>query len=288
MSGLPSLRALRYFYHAARQQSFSQGARSLNVSHSAVSHQIRQLEAWLNKPLFLRAAGRVSLTSEGERLLACCIRSFQEIETTCEKIRSRHQAVLSIASSASFLAQWLIPRLGRFSCRYPYIGLTFQTHADVERLRNQQTDVLIISQPHFPAGDVVATRLLTDRIGPVCAAQIQYGLSLHGDFTRLPLLHAESKRQAWAEWAQKTGVRGDLGAGRHFDNLTLAIQAARSGLGIVMAPQHLVQQEIDAGILAAPLGFTEVDRATWMLVKASRQYQPEVVTFRAFLQQEMG
>lgn len=62
MSGLPSLRALRYFHQAALHQSFSLAAQSLSVTHSAVSHQIKQLEEWLGKPLFLRINGRVQLT----------------------------------------------------------------------------------------------------------------------------------------------------------------------------------------------------------------------------------
>ncbi|WP_459448036.1 LysR family transcriptional regulator, partial [Erwinia amylovora] len=99
MSNLPSLRALHYFHQAALRQSFSRAAQSLNVTHSAVSHQIKQLEEWLGKPLFLRTKGRVQLTADGERLQACCVQSFRSIEATCDKIRvcDLHSLTISCA-----------------------------------------------------------------------------------------------------------------------------------------------------------------------------------------------
>lgn len=286
MSGLPSLRALRYFHQAALHQSFSLAAQSLNVTHSAVSHQIKQLEEWLGKPLFLRANGRVKLTSDGERLKVCCMQTFREIEVTCEKIRARNLHSLTISCAPSFLAQWLIPRISRFTERHAEIALTFQTHVDIERVRNEYTDILIVSHEESLQEDIAATLITVDYIGPVCSPLFANRFNYETDFSTLPLLHADTKLHAWAEWAKKTGARGDFWAGRHFDNLTLAIQAARNGLGIIMTPQILVKKEIRDGSLIAPLGFAEVDRATWMMVKASRKEETEIDLFRRWLLEE--
>lgn len=286
MSGLPSLRALRYFHQAALHQSFSLAAQSLNVTHSAVSHQIKQLEEWLGKPLFLRANGRVHLTSDGERLKVCCMQTFREIEVTCEKIRARNLHSLTISCAPSFLAQWLIPRISRFTERHAEIALTFQTHVDIERVRNEYTDILIVSHEASLQEDIAATLITVDYIGPVCSPLFANHFNYETDFSTLPLLHADTKLHAWAEWAKKTGARGDFWAGRHFDNLTLAIQAARNGLGIIMTPQILVKKEIRDGSLIAPLGFAEVDRATWMMVKASRKEETEIDLFRRWLLEE--
>lgn len=286
MPGLPSLRALRYFHQAALHQSFSLAAQSLNVTHSAVSHQIKQLEEWLGKALFLRVNGKVQLTTDGERLKVCCIQTFREIETTCEKIRARDLNSLVVSCAPSFLAQWLIPRISRFTERHKEIALTFQTHVDIERVRNEQADVLIMSHEQPSHEDIAATLITVDYIGPVCAPQFANSFNYETDFSTLPLLHADTKLHAWAEWAKKTGARGDFWAGRHFDNLTLGIQAARNGLGIIMTPQMLVKKEIREGSLIAPLGFAEVDRATWMMVKTSRKDEQEIEVFRRWLLEE--
>ncbi|MGE9551806.1 LysR substrate-binding domain-containing protein [Erwinia amylovora] len=286
MPDLPSLRALHYFHQAALHQSFSQAAQSLNVTHSAVSHQIKLLEQWLGKSLFLRASGRVQLTSEGERLKVCCMQTFREIEMTCEKIRASNLNGLSISCAPSFLAQWLIPRINRFSERHKDIVLTFQTHVDIDRVRSEQTDVLILSHEQSVQEDIAATLVTVDYIGPVCSPDFSYNVTCASDFSTLPLLHADTKLHAWAEWAKKTGAKGDFWAGRHFDNLMLGIQAARNGLGIIMTPQILVKKEILEGTLIAPLGFAEVDRATWMMVKATRRNKPEIELFRRWLLEE--
>ncbi|MEJ4042924.1 LysR substrate-binding domain-containing protein [Erwinia sp. SLM-02] len=286
MSGLPSLRALRYFHQAALHQSFSLAAQSLHVTHSAVSHQIKLLEEWLDKPLFLRVGGRVQLTSDGERLKVCCIQTFGEIESTCEKIRARNLHSLTISCAPSFLAQWLIPRISRFTSRHAEIALTFQTHVDIERVRNEQCDLLIVSHEQPVGDDIAATLITVDYIGPVCSPEFANRFTYETDFATLPLLHADTKLHAWAEWAKKTGARGDFWAGRHFDNLTLAIQAARSGMGIIMTPQILVRKEIQEGSLIAPLGFAEVDRATWMMVKETRREEQEIALFRRWLLEE--
>lgn len=286
MSGLPSLRALRYFHQAALHQSFSLAAQSLSVTHSAVSHQIKQLEEWLGKPLFLRINGRVQLTPDGERLKVCCMQSFSEIEVTCEKIRASNLHSLSVSCAPSFLAQWLIPRISRFTERHSEIALTFQTHVDIERVRSEHTDVLIVSHEQSVQEDIAATLITVDYIGPVCAPKFSNRFTYETDFSTLPLLHADTKLHAWAEWAKKTGAKGDFWAGRHFDNLTLAIQAARNGMGIIMTPQILVKKEIREGSLIAPLGFAEVDRATWMMVKAARKEETEIELFRRWLLEE--
>lgn len=287
MSALPPLRALRYFHQAALQQSFSLAAQSLHVTHSAISHQIKLLETWLGKSLFLRAGGRVQLTSDGERLKICCEQAFGELEATCEKIRDRPQNGLTVSCAPSFLAQWLIPRIGRFSLRYPDIPLTFQTHVDRQRLASGQCDVLIASHQTV-SGEMTATLIAADDIGPVCSPAFAERFRPGMDFASLPLLHADSRAHAWSEWAEKTGAAGDFRAGNRFDNLTLAIQAARSGLGVTVAPQMLVKKELAEGSLIAPLGFSRMDRATWMIVKAGRNEEAEIALFRDWLLEEVA
>lgn len=286
MTALPSLRALHYFHQAALHCSFSVAAECLHVTHSAISHQIRQLESWMGKPLFIRTNGRVRLTSHGERLLVSCQKAFSELSTTCVSIRTGMRNHLSVACTPSFLSQWLIPRISSFYQRYPDIEVQFQPQGEIAQLRSEHTDVLILSYEQAPDDDIDASLISDDYVGPLCAPQYAARFHSEQDLASLPLLHADTRLQAWAEWAKISGVRGNFLLGKHFDNLTLAIQAARNGLGVIVAPRLLVRQELNDGTLIAPLGFVRADRATWMMTKRSRQHDAEITLFRDWLRDE--
>lgn len=285
MIGLPPLRALHYFHQAALHSSFSMAADHLHVTHSAVSHQIRQLESWMGKPLFVRSNGRVKLTSHGERLLLSCQQAFSELRSSCETIRTGPQPQISVSCTPSFLSQWLIPRIASFYQRHPEIELHFQPLAAVSQLRSEHVDVLILSHGEPPEGDIDATLVSEDQIGPLCAPAFARQLLSGNDLSTLPLLHADSRLHAWLEWAQKAGISGNFSRGKHFDSLSLGIQAARSGLGVLMAPRLLVRQELEDGTLMAPLGFISVERATWMMTKQTRRHDPQISLFRDWLRE---
>lgn len=284
MTGLPPLRALHYFYQAALNSSFSVAAERLHVTHSAISHQIRQLENWMGKPLFVRTSGRVKLTSHGERLLVSCQKAFSELHSTSESIRTGMRHHLKVSCAPSFLSQWLIPRIGSFYQRHPEIEVQFQSLLEVNQLRSEHVDVLILSYEQPPDGDIDATLISDDYIGPLCSPQFASQFVSERDLAHLPILHADTRLHAWAEWAESAGAKGYVWAGKHFDNLTLGIQAARNGLGVVMAPRLLVKKELAEGALIAPLGFVKVDRATWMMTKETRRHDAEISLFRDWLQ----
>ena len=285
MTGLPPLRALHYFHQAALHSSFSMAAEGLHVTHSAISHQIRQLESWMGKPLFVRSNGRVKLTSHGERLLLSCQQAFGELRSSCETIRTGLQPQIRLSCAPSFLSQWLIPRIASFYQRYPEIELHFQPQVALSQLHSEHVDVLILSQAEPPGNDIDATLVSEDETGPLCAPQFARQLQSGQDLAALPLLHADTRLHAWSEWAEKAGIIGRFRDGKHFDSLTLGIQAARSGLGVLMAPRLLVRQELEDGTLIAPLGFIRMERATWMMTKQSRRHDPQITLFRDWLRE---
>jgi len=283
MNGLPPLRALHYFHQAALHSSFSVAAEHLHVTHSAISHQIRQLESWMGKPLFVRSNGRVKLTSHGDHLLVSCQQAFSELRSSCENIRTGLLQQIRISCAPSFLSQWLIPRIASFYQCYPEIEVHFLPLAPISQLRSEHVDVLILSHGDPPEPDIDATLVSEDEIGPLCAPHLASQLRVGNDLARMTLLHADTRLHAWSEWAAKTGHSGRLNGGKHFETLTLGIQAARSGLGVLMAPRLLVRKELEDGTLLAPLGFVRVERATWMMTKQSRRQDTEISVFRAWL-----
>jgi DNA-binding transcriptional LysR family regulator len=262
MRRLPPLNALRAFDAAARQLSISAAAQELHVTHSAVSHQVRQLEQWLGKPLFVRHAGGVQLTAEGESLKQAVDHTFSMLVARCEEIAAQAPiAELVLGAPGSFLSNWLIPRLERFEAAHPGIRLRLQTSTAMDDLRRQVVDCLIVSDRNWPA-DVEIVSLFDETAGPVCAPSWPHRIEAPADLPSQPLLHTSSRPHAWMEWASRNGVDpAGFTEGRRFDHLSLLLEAAAAGLGIAIAPALLVERELSQGKLIAPLGFESNDAA---------------------------
>lgn len=284
MRRLPPLRAFQSFEAAANHESFTRAAVALCVTHSAISHQIRSLETWLGKNLFVRHNGGVYLTPDGEQLKSACSAAFSRLEDECARIRTPVlDRKLTIACSASFLAHWLLPRIERFSRQLPELVLNFQTSGDVDALLAHKVDALILSG-HAPSSAAIeASCLAADAIGPVCAPNWPNPPRLPEELRELPLFHATSRLTAWNEWAEMVGVVPELRHGQTLDSLSLTIQAARSGLGFAITPELLVRRDLEDGRLIAPLGFVQVERSTFLYISASRKALPDIAAFRQWL-----
>ncbi|WP_266065080.1 LysR substrate-binding domain-containing protein [Brucella intermedia] len=287
MRKLPVLRALQTFEAVSEYPSFSRAAEKLGLTHGAISHQIRALEEWLGKELFERHSAGVTLTDDGVRLRSVCMSAFSLLEQECSRVRRvlpDHK--ISIGCSATFLAQWILPRVEDFSRIHPGPVLNFQTCTDLAALRAGKVDVLIVSEAQRPPGDVVGIKLSPDMIGLVCApGRIDLPPSPH-QIASSELLHASSRLSAWSEWATAMGIHIDRRGGRRFETLSLALQAARGGLGFAVTPEILVREDIEAGRLVAPFGFVPVERATWAYVQGSKHEDADIAAFLLWLLDE--
>lgn len=266
---LPVIRALLSFEAVAEYSSFSSAAASIGMTHSAISHQMRTLEEWLGQPVFERHSSGVRLTRDGERLRQACTNAFSILEQECRHIRSGASTQsLSIACSSTFLAHWLLPRIEQFTQEHPDLLLRFETRTSVDALLAGKVDVLILTgQAGSPVAGADVVCLATDSIGPVCSPNWPAPPTTLEQMRTVPLLHAESRLDAWSEWAHAAGAECDFSSGTVFASLSLSIEAAKGGLGVAIAPELLVRQEIRNGTLIAPLGFTAVDRSTWIYMR---------------------
>lgn len=290
MRCLPPLNALRTFEACARCLSLTAAARELCVTHSAVSHQIRQLESWFGQPLFVRHAGGIHLTRSGEILQRSAGQALAQLEQTCQQLRQAPSVdELVLGAPASFLANWLIPRLEQFEQAAPGITLRLQTRSQAEALLQGSVDLLIVSSNvPLPSG-LQVTPLLAERTGPVCAPSWQPRPDGVAELLALPRLHTRSHPQAWRDWAHAQGQASDaLSAGRHFDTLSLMLEAAAAGLGVAIAPDLLVEPEISRGRLLAPLGFTATGHSFASAVLASRAAEPALAQLLDWLQHAAG
>ena len=150
MTRLPPLETLRVFEVACRHGSYSEAARELHVTHSAVSQRIRQLEEELGLTLFERQGNRMVPTPSGLRLQAGVKGAFSELNAALGNIKTRRtEAEIAVSLLPVMAARWLVPRLPRFTARYPHINLHIKTGQSLANFKSDGVDIAI----RFGTGD---------------------------------------------------------------------------------------------------------------------------------------
>jgi len=247
---IPSLTALRAFAATAELRSFSQAARVLNVTHAAVAQQVRALEDHLGRPLVQREGRGVSLTADGEQLAEALGEGFGAFQRGLEALRAGEaDRPVRITLTASFAAQWLMPRLRDFWDRNPDIGLSLHPDSKVVDLHRERMDLAI----RYGNGDwpgVEATYLTSARM------VIAGAPSLIGDRARLTIEEMAGMEwilsRTWPEqdaWLRQLGLDPEALTRTDINSEELAIAAARQGLGLVIESVALIESDVADGRL---------------------------------------
>ena len=269
---LPSLNALHAFEAAARLQSVSRAADELHVTHGAVSRQIRALEEQLGVVLFIREGRGLRLSEDALRLRDGCAEGFARLRQACAEVRQRaSDAPFVLGCPGSLLARWFIPRLDRLNRELPELRLQLVASEGEPDPRKPGLDATLwFAEPPWPA-DMQVFELAAERIGPVLAPHHPRSQALRqapaAALLGEPLLHTSSRPQAWPQWARSQGLEpGGLRFGQGFEHLYYLLEAALAGLGVAIAPQQLVADDLASGRLLAPWGFVATDArlALWV------------------------
>ena len=288
---LPSLNALRAFEAVARHGSVSRAAAELHVTHSAVSHQLKALEAEIGARLLRRSGRGVVATEAGQELAAALGDAFTAIGRAAMRARRGRAGVLTLSVEPSFAARWLVLRLGRFSAAHPGIDLRLAATADLADFARDEVDAAIRhGRGSWPG--LAALRLMSARAFPVCSPDLPTParpLRVPDDLRHHTLLH-EDDDGPWREWLATAQVAGvDAARGQRFDNGHLALAAAEAGQGVALAEEPLAAPAIAAGRLVR-LFATEIgtDRAYWLVHPESPAPPAQVAAFRDWLLAEVG
>ena len=273
---LPPLNALRAFEAAARLNSISQAANELHVTHGAVSRQVRALEEHLGVALFSKEGRGLKLTDAGIRLRDVSAELFNRLRSTCAELQQgQADAPFVLACPGSLLARWFIPRLDRLNRELPELRLQLSaSEGDLDPRRSGVDATLWFAEPPWPA-DMQVFELAAERIGPVLSPRYAQFAALHQAAAAVllgePLLHTSSRPQAWPSWAASNGLDSStLKLGQGFEHLYYLLEAAAAGLGVAIAPQQLVADDLTAGRLVAPWGFVETSArlALWVPIRS--------------------
>jgi DNA-binding transcriptional LysR family regulator len=260
---LPPLNALRAFEAAARLRSISKAGDELSVTHGAISRQIRVLEEELGMALFAKDGRGIKLTDAGVRLRDASGEAFERLRATCADLKRQiEDRPFVLGCPGSLLARWFIPRLDRLGRELPELRLQLSTSQGELDPRSPNVDAtLLFAEPPWPA-DMQVFELASECIGPVLSPRYARFAELHAapaqSLLDESLLHTASRPQAWPQWARAQGLEEKpLHLGQGFEHLYYLLEAAVAGLGVAIAPQQLVADDLAAGRLVAPWGFVD-------------------------------
>ena len=254
MRRLPPLNPLRAFEATARHHSIAQAAAELNVTHSAVSHQLRVLETALNLRLLERDGRRLRLTAQGAALLPSVSTAFSAIaEATTRLTQPTTQGRLAISCAPALLTFWLIPTIRSFLDTFPAVTLNLTPSLNPLGTLPEGADIHI----HYgdPPWSGFSVRLLAAlRLTPVCSPSLLNSRKLRTltDLTDHTLLHADDGAE-WHSWLAATGSLHLAPPQQHFfANAQLAMEAATEGLGIAVTDRLTISRALTQGRLIAP------------------------------------
>ncbi len=307
---LPPLNALRAFESAARHLSFKNAGRELNVTPTAISHQIKLLEDFLHVDLFYRLTRSLKLTPEGETMLPKVREGLECFACAVEAMQSdRPLGRLIVVAPPSFASRWLVPRLKRLYAIAP--ELTLHLVSSVQAIENAEADATLAYESIdllegdsplaicFGSGDYPGfqvDRLFASDYVAVCSPKLlEEGRPLQHplDIRHHTLIHDdtianERARPNWEEWVRLAGVTGiDTNAGPHFRDSGLALAAAIDGLGIALASMPIAAAEIAAGRLVAPFKVAvQQPYAYYLVAPMAISSRREVELFRRWIVDE--
>ncbi|WP_447799397.1 transcriptional regulator GcvA [Pseudomonas moraviensis] len=268
-SRLPSLNGLRAFEAAARHMSFTLAATELNVTQTAISHQIRRLEAELGVALFLRLKDGLALSEEGQAYLPGVRSAFQALRHSTQQLfESRGSSVLTVSTLVSVASKWLLPRLPAFQQAFPDIDVRISATTDLVDFRRGGIDAAI----RYGRGDWKGLRadfLMADEIFPVCSPTMAKALNTPANLANHTLVQVSGlTADDWRAWLSAAGQPAQLadGAKLTFDLAMMAVQAAIDGQGVCIGRSTYVNDDLCAGRLVAPFELRLQDDLGFYLV----------------------
>jgi LysR family transcriptional regulator, glycine cleavage system transcriptional activator len=287
---LPSLNGLRAFEAAARHMSFTLAASELNVTQTAISHQIRRLEEEVGIRLFVRQNRTLSLTSEAKEYLPGIRAAFNDLRLATDRLlRKDDDHVLTVSTLASLGAKWLLPRISDFQEKHAGIDVRITTSTALVDFKSGDVDAAIrYGRGQWPG--LRADWLMADKMFPVCSPELLKGkkpLKKPQDLADHVLLHSSAANDDdWRLWLTAAGLPPDLSRqpGVTFDMLFMTIQAAIDGLGVAMGRTSYVQDDIAKGRLVVPFEIElPVDAGFYLVSPEVKADSPKLSAFRKWL-----
>ncbi|WP_445572065.1 transcriptional regulator GcvA [Pseudomonas sp. E102] len=292
MRNLPPTATLRAFEVATRHPTFTAAAQELHVTQSAVSHQLKHLEALWGLQLFERGKS-LTLTAAGATLAPIVREFFMSLEATLGDLREQKGRVrLEVSTTYSFALKWLLPRLPGLSRHYPELLVALDTTDKIIHFSNAQADVAIrLGKGNYPG--LYSEFLFGEQVFPVASPDLLQRLGMPhspAELLHYPLLTRDGAELVpkWEDWFQKVGLElSPLKESVRFGDTNMTVEAALLGQGVALVRSGHVETEISDGRLvrlfdvpfASPLAY-------YFVCPKGIESQPHIVSFRQWLASE--
>lgn len=285
---LRHLRALQAFDETATHSSLSRAADALNVTHGAVSRQIKLLELHLGVSLFHRRPNGVELTQAGERLHQSTRGAFSALQLGVLDVkRLHHRRSITVSLSTSLALKWLVPLLSSFQQKHPGIALLLDTNDAFADFDASEVDVALrFGEPGWEGLHhelirreelivVASSSLVQEATLPMSAAQI----------ARLPLLH-DAFNVGWESWAEQEGLGNDQVSSQNVKYVDSAVllEAAIDGQGVALARHLLAARDLELGrLVRLDESSVPLDRGLYFVCRPGDQDRVAVRIFKKWL-----
>ncbi|GLQ17001.1 LysR substrate-binding domain-containing protein [Maritalea porphyrae] len=289
----PSINTLSAFECAARHLNFTRAAEEMNLTQSAISRQIRDLELQLGVTLFERIRKRVVLTEAGARFLVDAKYLIEQTEGLVYRTMAsaKADATLSVATLPTFGSHWLAPRLPQFLENNPKLAVNLESRWTPFSLQEQFFDVAIHYGRPIWAG-ASCQPLCAEYMLPVASPELiaNFKVKSAEHLPKAPLLHLQSRPTAWRDWFEQHNIENDEPfRGHRFDQFSMIIEACVAGLGVGLLPQYLIESQIEVGRLQVidkrPL---QTEDAYFLAIPDDKAEKPGVVEFTNWIKAQIS
>lgn len=288
---LPPMNSLVVFEAAARHLSFTQAANELNVTQGAISRQIRQLEDYLGKELFIRANRHIVLTPTGLQYYQKVYHALMEIaQATLDIKKWQGEQQVTVATTNAMAALWLLPKVADYQQKEE-IDLRILTTENILDLNKMDCDIALF-YCKTPPTNMNVTTLFPEEVFPVCSPsylsklkQVDHPQAIFGQ-NLLYLDESQKDWITWPQWFESVGYpiitpRNKM----NINNYPLLIQAAVNGQGIALAWGSLLNNHLENGSLIRPVETVLKTQANFCLLEPKDRgvISPSVKRFRQWL-----
>jgi DNA-binding transcriptional LysR family regulator len=284
----PNIINLQAFECAARHQNFSRAADELNLTQSAISRQIAELEQQTGLRLFERFRQRVVLSDAGHRLLP----EVKALLVQSERLMigavaaGRMRSSLKVATLPTFGAKWLVPRLKNFLAAHPDVAITVESRDRPFNFAEDHFDLAIhFGQPAWAGG--ICTFLCGETVLPVVGRTFteRHSVRTPADTSSISLLHLTTRPRLWSDWFEMQGAPLENAySGVRFDQFSMIISAAISGMGAALLPTYLIEDEVRNGALLPLFDLPMSTENAYFIVRPeNRQTDAATESFHAWI-----
>ena len=284
MDPLPPLNAIHAFEAAGRHLSFTRAATELNVTHGAVSRQVARLEARLGIKLFFRTARGLVLTDRGRLYLEDVLAALDRLRAGTLRVLNEEAAgIVRLSVPPTFAMRWLLPRMADFANSHRGIKLQLSMAMATPDFLADGNDAAVRRMRKVPAS-LAGQRFLSAGTVAVCSPGYarERKLQTPADLTRATIITTATEPREWEHWLEQQGLAPTPPLNvLAFDQLFYALRAAVHSLGVTLAPEALVKEDLRRGSLVTPLGARPVGDRFYTLVYPKRSPKADALRLLA-------